>query len=73
MLLPLGIVDYCYTYIVDVHDIETGLSTQILRYFNKEQTSNLQSHVFLRCMLLVSEKYLGDLLSTCTACKLCKR
>jgi hypothetical protein len=30
MLLPLGIVDYCYiVYIlVDVHDIETGLSTQ---------------------------------------------
>jgi hypothetical protein len=27
----------------------------ILRYFSKEQTSNLQSHVFLRCMLLVSE------------------
>jgi hypothetical protein len=25
--------------LVDVHDIETGLSTQILRYFSKEQTS----------------------------------
>jgi hypothetical protein len=41
----------------------------ILRYFSKEQTSNLQSHVFLRCMLLVSETYFRDLLSTCTACK----
>jgi hypothetical protein len=40
MLLPLGIVDYCYTLLVDVHVIETGLSTQILRYFSKEQTSN---------------------------------
>jgi hypothetical protein len=44
----------------------------ILRSFSKEQTSNLQSHVFLHCMLLVSEKYFRDLLSTCTACKLCK-
>jgi hypothetical protein len=62
--------------LVDVYDIEIGLSTQFLRYFSKEQTSNLQSHVFLRCMLLVSEKYIAylrDLLSTCTACKLCKR
>jgi hypothetical protein len=43
MLLPLGIVDYCYIYrLVDVHDIETGLSTQFwdLSAKNKLQIYN---------------------------------
>jgi hypothetical protein len=63
MLLPLEIVDRLLLYnLVDV----------ILKLVCKEQTSNLQTHaVFLRCTLLVSEKYISprDLLNTYTACK----